>query len=206
MTARRPSTAGPSAHGARPALVTAVGVSAAFGVLTATAGFGHGHGHGVAATQPVVQQIGDVEFVVEGAVRLVDGHAGTNSAKLPMGGPAMPMVGAGHVEGATQSGEERVAVAVRFRNLGAVPVSYDALDVLLLASGRPAELLRPVESTLGTGLLPAGARIAGDVYFVVKDGTDDLTVRHIASRREIPVVDDVDTGAGRGGSDGHAGH
>jgi hypothetical protein len=140
----------------------------------------------------VVQQIGDVDFVVDGAVRLADGHAGVNSAKLPMGGPTMPMAGAGHIEGATHSGEERLSVAVRFHNRGAVPVSYDALDVVLLANGRPAELLRPVESTLGAGLLPAGARIAGEIYFVVKDGTDDLTVRHVASRRQIPVADDVD--------------
>jgi hypothetical protein len=94
-----------------------------------------------------------------------------------------------------------IAVAVRFRNRGAAPVSYDALDIELLAAGRPAELLRPVESTLGAGLLPAGARIAGAVYFVVKDGMQDLTVRHVASGREIPVPDDVDADA-----DGEHGH
>ena len=194
-----------SLRAARPTLFTAAAVGVGFAVLTATAGFGDGHASR-AGSQPVVQRIGDVEFVVDGAVRLADGHAGVNSAKLPMGGPAMPMVGAGAVEGATSGGEERISVAVRFWNRGAVPVSYDALDVELLSSGRPAALLRPVESTLGAGLLPAGARVAGDVYFVIEDGTDDLTVHHVSSRREIPVVDDADAGAGGGPAKGHGGH
>ena len=195
MTARRAVPTSSAVRRARPALITGAVVGTSFAVLTATAGFGDGHHHGAAGDQPVVQRIGDVELVVDRAVRLADGHAGTNSEKLPMGAPAMPMAASGHIEGATHAGEERIAVGVRLRNLGSSPVSYDALDVELLSDGRPATLLRPVESTLGAGLLPAGARIAGEVYFVVEDGTDGLTVRHVGSQHEVPVADDAQRGA-----------
>lgn len=204
MTFRRSGTGQSQVGGARPALLTALGVTTGLAILVSTAGFADGHAH-VAGAAPVVQRLGDVDFVVDGAVRLADGHAGANSPKLPMGGPAMPMAGSGHIQGATHEGEERISVAVRFRNRGTRPVSYDALDIQLLASGRPAELLRPVESTLGAGLLPAGARIAGSVYFVVKDGTHDLTIRHVASTERIRVPDDVQHGAS-GGASGEHGH
>ena len=186
----------------RGSVVALLAVAALFALMLSTVGFGAGHDHEHGTALPATDRIGDVELTISSAVRLTDGHAGANSPKLPMGGEAMPMAGGGHIQGATDTGQERIAVSVRLHNQGTAAVSYDALDVHLRASGRAAELLRPVESTLGAGVLPPGARIAGEVYFVVKDGTQELSVRHAGSHRDIPLGEDVTTG-GAGGGHGH---
>ena len=180
---------------ARAALVTLALVLAGLALLASTVGLGHGGTHEHAGL-PATERIGDLELTVHRFARLADGHAGTNSPKLPMSGPAMPMVGAGHIADAVHTGQERVAVGVMLRNTGDEAMAYDALDFLLLAGGRPAELVGPMQSTLGAGTLPPGARIAGEVYFSIKDGTDDLAVRHVRSRRATPLSDDAHAGGG----------
>lgn len=180
---------------ARAALVTFALVLAGLALLASTVGLGHGGAHDHAGL-PATDRVGDLEVTVHRFVRLADGHAGTNSPKLPMSGPAMPMVGGGHIPDAVHTGQERVAVGVMLRNTGDEAMAYDALDFVLLAGGRPAELVGPVQSTLGAGTLPPGARIAGEVYFPISDGTDDLAVRHVSSRRAIALGDDAHAGNG----------
>ncbi len=153
----------------------AVGVSA-MGISGALTDHGHG-GHGGLVALRTSAPAGDLSLAVMNVQRLRDAHAGVNSPRLPMSGPAMPSSAMGPIGGALTAKQEQIAVTVTLRNPGDRAVTYDAGRLLLVHDGREVPLLRRTRSTLGDGRLMPGSQVSGSIYYVVKPGTAPLELR-----------------------------
>ena len=165
---------------------------------------GHAPGAGTVALRTSAPVGGGLSLAVMNYQRLRDGHAGVNSPRLPMSGPAMPMSSMGQIGGSLKRGQEQIVVTVSLRNPADRPREYDAGRFLLVKNGREVPLLRPTRSTLGEGRLMAQARVSGSIFFVVKAGTAPLQLRDSAT----DAVFTLDRGAvsGTGRSTGGHGH
>lgn len=165
------------------------------------------HGGAQDASGPVALRTsapvgGGLSLAVMSYQRLRDGHAGVNSPRLPMSGPAMPSSTMGEIGGALKRGQEQIVVTVGLRNPGGEPRGYDAGRFLLVKDGREVPLLRPTRSTLGEGRLMPRARVSGSIFFVVKPGTSPLQLRDSATDTVFLLDRGSVSGAGRS-SDGH---
>lgn len=157
-------------------LVVALGLGAMW------AGGGPDHGHATTTSGAPVPlrtsaPVGDLSGSVMGFQRLRDGHAGVNSPRLPMTGPAMPSATMGKIGGSLNARQEQIAVTLSLRNPSDKAVAYDAGRFLLVRNGQEVPLLRPTRSTLDAGTLAPGSQISGSVFYVVKAGTSPLQLR-----------------------------
>ncbi len=190
----------------RFALAALAAVGAAIAVMAYSGELSHGGG-GDDASGPVALRTsapvgGGLSLAVMSYQRLRDGHAGVNSPRLPMSGPAMPSSTMGEIGGALKRGQEQIVVTVSLRNPGGRAREYDAGRFLLVKDGREVPLLRPTRSTLGEGRLMAQARVSGSIFFVVKPGTSPLQLRDSATDTVFLLDRGSVSGAGPSG-DGH---
>jgi hypothetical protein len=137
-------------------------------------------------------------LTVEDFGRRADATMGVNTAQQPLTGPAMPMgsgqVGTGGADttgqgstgagssmagmpgmaGMLEHGQERVDVAVVVGNDDDGTEVLDPSRFVLYSDGAPVDLLAPTTTTLAQTPLADGARMAGNLTFVVPVGTTPL--------------------------------
>jgi hypothetical protein len=162
------------------ALAAMAAVAIGLAGLWAVGALTHGHDeHSGPVALRTTAPVGDLSVAVMSVQRLRDGHAGVNSPRLPMSGPAMPMSSMGEIGGALKAGQEQIAVTVTLRNPTDKPVSYDAGRLLLVSKGREVPLLKPTRSTLGDGVLRPGSQISGGIFYTVKAGAAPLSLQDV---------------------------
>lgn len=189
----------------RFALAGLAAIGAAVGAMAYSGALSHGGARDASAVVPLRASApvgGGLSLAVMRYQRLRDGHAGVNSPRLPMSGPAMPSSTMGEIGGALKRGQEQIVVTVSLRNPGGQPRGYDAGRFLLVKDGREVPLLRPTRSTLGEGRLMPRARVWGSIFFVVKPGTSPLQLRDSATDTVFLLDRGAVSGAGQS-SDGH---
>lgn len=114
---------------------------------------------------------------VESFTRLADAMTGTNTAKLPMTGPAMSGMGMGAVGGGVKEGEERVLLTLVVTNDGGKPITFTPERMVLTSNGLPVPLRGQPTSDLSEVAVPSGAAMSGRVQFVIAEGTAPLELR-----------------------------
>lgn len=171
------------------ALAAAAAVAIGVGAMWAAGALTHGGHHGATAVVPLRTSaaVGDMSVAVMEVQRLRDAHAGVNSPKLPMSGPAMPSSTMGPIGGSLTAKQEQIAVTLTLRNPSEHPVRYDAGRLLLVKDGREVPLLKRTRSTLGEGTLMPGSQISGGIYYVVRRGTAPLQLRDVGSRTVFAI-------------------
>lgn len=164
------------------------------------------HGRGALVALRTSAPVGDLSLAVMGFQRLRDAHAGVNSPRLPMSGPAMPSSTMGPIGGSLSSKQEQIAVTVTLRNPSDHVVGYDAGRLLLVHDGREVPLLRRTRSTLGEGRLMPGSQVSGTVYYVIKPGTAPLELRQVGTDTAFAVDQRGAVPQPKLPAGGHAGH
>lgn len=164
--------------------------------------------------QPIQAAVGEtvgvsgLDLTIEEFSRRRDAVAGSNTKKLPLSGPAMPMnsmsasagtgadgqTGMGSMPGMAgmlEDGQERVDVSVLVRNSDDEAHELDVEDFALLSNGRRVELLQETTSDMSQATIPPGSALASTITYVIPDGTAPLHLRY--GDEPVEVVLDAST-------------
>lgn len=88
------------------------------------------------------------------------------------------MAGMPGMAGMLPEGQERVDVSLLVHNRGDSPHALDPAEFALVSDGEPVPMLADPVSEMTRSTIPAGARMAGTITFVVPEGTTPLRLEH----------------------------